>query len=110
MTYWLRDLDMEKYNLTFSKKDITDLEDLTRLLDKDVEEIIGESLDCAKMKDALQEMKEFQYYYSATASLLQELGMEKYAQLFALHGISVDVLSLLKDEQLVGMGWPSSHV
>jgi len=36
--------------------------------------------------------------------------MEKYAQLFALHGISVDVLSLLKDEQLVGMGWPSSHV
>lgn len=39
--------------------------------EQDVESLIGEGAESTKMKDALKEMKEFQYYYSATASLLQ---------------------------------------
>lgn len=34
MTYWLRDLEMEHYNLTFAKRGLTDLEDLILLLDQ----------------------------------------------------------------------------
>ncbi len=34
MTYWLRDLEMEKYNLRFARDGVTDLEDLTLLKDE----------------------------------------------------------------------------
>lgn len=33
--------------------------------------MIRKEADSAKVKEALNEMKEFQYYYSATASMLQ---------------------------------------
>ncbi len=36
-----------------------------------MDELVDVSLDGSKMKDALKEMREFQFYYSATASLLQ---------------------------------------
>lgn len=40
---------------------------------QDVDALIGNQEDSAKMKDALKEMKEFQYYYSAMASPLRVL-------------------------------------
>lgn len=46
-------------------------------------------------------MKEVQFYYSASASLLQELVVEKYSQLFAKHRISIDVLPLLNEANLI---------
>jgi len=52
------------------------------------------------MRRAVHDMKEFQLYYSATASLLQEIVMEKYAHIFAVNGVSMD-LPLLTDEKLL---------
>ena len=75
MAYWLRDLEMEQYNVRFAAEKITNLEDLTLLDDKRVDDLVPVVSSSRKMKEALREMKEFQYYYSATASLLQELGM-----------------------------------
>jgi len=46
-------------------------------------------------------MKEVQFYYSASASLLQELVVERYSKLFAKHRISIDVLPLLNETNLV---------
>ena len=104
IAYWLRDLEMEKYNLIFVKNDLTYLESLTVLNDKMIDKLIGDPSDRNKMKTGIQEMKEFQFYYSATASLLQELGMERYSQLFSLHGISIDVLPFLNESLLLEMG------
>lgn len=53
------------------------------------------------LQAAVREMKEVQFYYSASASLLQELVVEKYSKLFAKHRISIDVLPLLNDTNLL---------
>ncbi len=46
-------------------------------------------------------MKEVQFYYSASASLLQDLVLQKYSNLFAKHNISIDVLPLLNEINLL---------
>ena len=40
----------------------------------------------------------------ATAALLEEPIMQKHAQLFAEHGVSIDVLPLLTDTHIQEMG------
>ncbi len=65
-------------------EEVLDLEDLTVLEDKDVDSLINNVADSTKMKEALKEMKEFQYYYSATASLLQELGTHASSRYISL--------------------------
>ncbi|KAL6068608.1 SAM domain (Sterile alpha motif) domain containing protein [Balamuthia mandrillaris] len=104
IAYWLRDLEMEEYNVAFASNGVLDLETLTTLGEQEVNRLVAFEGDRSKMQEALKEMQEFQYYYSATALLLQELGMERYSRLFALHGISVDVLPFLGDSQLIDMG------
>ncbi len=78
MAYWLRDLEMERYNLRFAREAIVDLEVLTMLEDRHINDLIPFVMDSRKMKEALKEMKEFQYHYSATAALLQELGKSTF--------------------------------
>lgn len=56
------------------------------------------------LQAAVREMKEVQFYYSASASLLQELVVEKYSKLFAKHRISIDVLPLLNETNLIEVG------
>jgi hypothetical protein len=46
-------------------------------------------------------MKEVQFYYSASESLLQDLVLQKYADVFAKHNISIDSLPLLDDSGLL---------
>lgn len=104
VAYWLRDLEMEKYNLIFANNLLFSLETLTVLNDSDIDRLVSTPSDREKMRLGIQEMKEFQFYYSATASLLQELGMERYSELFAHHGISIDILPFLSDGQLKEMG------
>lgn len=104
VTFWLRDLEMEKYNTVFARNSFYSLNHFTTLDDKTVDKYIDNDGDREKMKIGIREMKEFQFYYTATSSLLQELGMEKYSQLFALHGISIDMLPLLTESQLMEMG------
>lgn len=58
---------------------------------------------------AVREMKEVQFYYSASASLLQELVVEKYYKVFAKHKISIDVLPLLNEANLLEVKIPSHH-
>jgi hypothetical protein len=95
---------METYNLCFAKNKFCCLENYTTLDDRNLDKYIDNQQDKDRMKTGIREMKEFQFYYTATSSLLQELGMEKYSQLFALHGISIDVLPLLTEPQLIEMG------
>ena len=64
----------------------------------------NDSVEQSKLRTGIQEMKEFQFYYAATTSLLDELGMIQYASLFAQHGISIDVLPLLNEQHLIDMG------
>jgi hypothetical protein len=49
----------------------------------------------------VREMKEVQFYYSASASLLQDLVLQKYADVFAKHNISIDSLPLIDDAGLL---------
>lgn len=48
--------------------------------------------------------QEFRFYYLATAALLEDPIMQKHAQLFAEHGVSIDVLPLLNDTHIQEMG------
>jgi cobyrinic acid a,c-diamide synthase len=78
---------MEKYNVVFAKNSFHSLEHYTALDDKAVDMLISLPNDREKMKTGIREMKEFQFYYTATSSLLQELGMEKvrnYSQFLLL--------------------------
>jgi len=45
-------------------------------------------------------MKEVQFYYSASATLLQDLVLQKYSDVFAKHNVSIDNLPLLDDASL----------
>ncbi len=104
VAFWLRDLELERYNVYFASAGLVTLDAITKLTDAESEKLVGVPGDWQKLKTGLLEMQEFQFYYLATASLLQELGMERYSQLFALHGISIDVLPFLTEKQLVEMG------
>jgi hypothetical protein len=104
LAFWLRDLELEKYNVVFASAGFLTLASLTQLTDAEAEKLVESKSDRQKLKTGIQEMQEFQFYYLATASLLQELGMERYSQLFALHGISIDVLPFLTEKQLLEMG------
>ena len=97
---------MEKYNVEFARNDLQTLEQFTKLNDDDVQRLIKDPQDRQKMKTGINEMKDFQFYYSATSSLLKEFGMEKYAQLFMMHGIpsSLDLLLDLTDDKLQDLG------
>jgi len=50
------------------------LESLTGLAESDVKRLVDDPEDQQKLRVGIQEMQEFQFYYSATASLLEELG------------------------------------
>ena len=105
MAYWLRDLELERYSLIFAKNLLVDfVESLTILTDAHISRLIEWDDDKEKMKRAVHDMKEFQMYYSATSSLLQEFLIEKYSQLFATNGISIDELPNLTDKKLQEMG------
>eukprot|EP01087_Luapelamoeba_hula_P018953 TRINITY_DN6197_c0_g1_i2.p1 TRINITY_DN6197_c0_g1~~TRINITY_DN6197_c0_g1_i2.p1 ORF type:complete len:409 (+),score=100.46 TRINITY_DN6197_c0_g1_i2:1187-2413(+) len=62
------------------------------------------------MRAAVREMREVQFYYSACASLLQELVLEKYGKLFAQHKISIDFLPLLNEANLIELGFGDADV
>ncbi|KAL6074318.1 SAM domain (Sterile alpha motif) domain containing protein [Balamuthia mandrillaris] len=106
MAFWLRDLELEHYSLVFARNLMVDfIESLTILNDHYINHLIPSPPDREKIKAAVQEMKEAQFYYSASASLLQELVMDKYAASFAKHGISIDVLPMLNECNLLEMGF-----
>lgn len=104
VAFWLRDLELERYNVFFARAGLFTFDAITKLSDSEVERLVDVAADRQKLKTGLLEMQEFQFYYLATASLLQELGMDRYSQLFALHGISIDVLPYLTEPQLIEMG------
>lgn len=124
VAFWLRDLELERYNVFFARAGLFTFDAITKLSDAESEffffcflcfvllallissavERLVDGADRQKLKTGLLEMQEFQFYYLATASLLQELGMDRYSQLFALHGISIDVLPYLSEQQLIEMG------
>lgn len=72
---------MEKYNTVFARNSFYSLNHFTTLDDKTVDKYIDNDGDREKMKIGIREMKEFQFYYTATSSLLQELGMEKVCKI-----------------------------
>lgn len=104
VTFWLRDLELERYGVAFASNGLVTLQHITDLTEAQMERLVDVPNDRVKLQTGIREMKEFHFYYLATASLLQELGMERYSQLFALHGISIDVLPWLTERQLVDMG------
>eukprot|EP00005_Dracoamoeba_jomungandri_P007665 CAMPEP_0174272810 /NCGR_PEP_ID=MMETSP0439-20130205/52520_1 /TAXON_ID=0 /ORGANISM="Stereomyxa ramosa, Strain Chinc5" /LENGTH=797 /DNA_ID=CAMNT_0015363599 /DNA_START=453 /DNA_END=2846 /DNA_ORIENTATION=- len=103
MAFWLRDLDMEGYNLNLAREECFELEEVIKLEDSAVDKLVKSSLNI-KLKEALKELKLFQYYHTATAALLEELGIDKYTEIFAFNGIAVDVLPLLTEPTLIQMG------
>lgn len=106
MAYWLRDLELDEYALVFSKNLMVDfIESLTILNDHTINRLIDCNAAREKMKIAVREMKEVQFYYSASESLLQDLVLQKYADVFAKHNISIDSLPLLDDSGLLEMGF-----
>jgi hypothetical protein len=56
--------------------------------------------DRAKLRTALEELREFAAYYASTAALLERLGLGRFAPSFARQAISVDVLPLLTSDHL----------
>ncbi len=72
VAFWLRDLELERYNVNFASAGLMTLDAITRLTDAEAEKLVDVPADRQKLKTGLLEMQEFQFYYLATASLLQE--------------------------------------
>jgi len=104
VTFWLRDLELENYSTLFSRNGFDSLDKFSSLEEDLVSEFIDDPVDIEKLKTGIREMKEFQFYYTATSTLLRELGMGRYADNFAQQGISIDILPLLSEIQLIELG------
>jgi len=103
--YWLRDLEMEEYIQKFAKHLMVNfIESLTILTDQQIHRLVDNTTYRSKMKTAVREMREFRFYHTATQNLLQEMIMEKYAQVFINHGLSIDLIPYLTNTQLTDMG------
>ena len=70
VAYWLRDLEMEKYNVEFARNGLQTFEQFTKLTAAEVSQHVEDEEDRVKMNTGIGEMKDFQFYYSATSSLL----------------------------------------
>lgn len=77
VTFWLRDLEMETYSTIFARNKINSLETFGTLTEKQILSLVKNVEDAEKMQTGIQEMKEFQFYYSSAGSILVELGLEK---------------------------------
>ena len=75
VTFWLRDLELENYSTLFSRNGFDSLDKFSSLEEDLVSEFIDDPVDIEKLKTGIREMKEFQFYYTATSTLLRELGM-----------------------------------
>jgi len=73
----LRDLELENYSTLFSRNGFDSLDKFSSLDEDLVSDFIDDKIDIDKLKTGIREMKEFQFYYTATSTLLRELGMGK---------------------------------
>eukprot|EP00012_Vannella_robusta_P000253 CAMPEP_0206184878 /NCGR_PEP_ID=MMETSP0166-20121206/1471_1 /ASSEMBLY_ACC=CAM_ASM_000260 /TAXON_ID=95228 /ORGANISM="Vannella robusta, Strain DIVA3 518/3/11/1/6" /LENGTH=151 /DNA_ID=CAMNT_0053599959 /DNA_START=288 /DNA_END=740 /DNA_ORIENTATION=+ len=109
MAYWLRDLELERYSLEFAKNARGNfLESISEIRDEDIHRLIEWKDDQEKMKCAVKDMSEFQLYFSTTASLVDDLMMDKYGHLFLTHDIPIDMIPELTDAKLQAIGITSS--
>eukprot|EP00339_Tiarina_fusa_P027709 CAMPEP_0117007622 /NCGR_PEP_ID=MMETSP0472-20121206/7444_1 /TAXON_ID=693140 ORGANISM="Tiarina fusus, Strain LIS" /NCGR_SAMPLE_ID=MMETSP0472 /ASSEMBLY_ACC=CAM_ASM_000603 /LENGTH=330 /DNA_ID=CAMNT_0004709459 /DNA_START=209 /DNA_END=1198 /DNA_ORIENTATION=- len=105
VTFWLRDLELETYSTVFAKNNLNSLELFSaNEYDSFIQNLANNPADTEKLQTGINEMKEFQFYYTATSSMLRELGLEKYCDMFVKHGISIDLLPLMTDAQLIDIG------
>eukprot|EP01090_Pellita_catalonica_P000194 TRINITY_DN10138_c0_g1_i3.p1 TRINITY_DN10138_c0_g1~~TRINITY_DN10138_c0_g1_i3.p1 ORF type:complete len:476 (+),score=84.37 TRINITY_DN10138_c0_g1_i3:325-1752(+) len=109
MSLWLRDLELEHYALSFAANlMVSFLESLTILNEFTIDKLIfrhaGYKEARGRIKAAVQEMKEVQFYYSASAALLNDAVLEKYYKFFTDRNISIALLPLLTEQNLIDMG------
>lgn len=106
MAYWLRDLELERYSLSFAKNSSSGnfIENISKLQQDDVHRLIEWKDDREKMWCAINDMNEFQLYFATTAALVDDLMMDKYGHLFLAHDIPIDMIPELNDEKLKNIG------
>jgi len=104
VTFWLRDLELETYSNVFAENLFLSLEEFSAKGDYLLSTLVSDPEDSERLQTGIKEMKEFQFYYSATSSMLCELGLEKYSEMFVQHGISIDLLPLMTEKQLAEIG------
>jgi len=95
-------LELDRYSLNFAKYLMVNfIEVITILTDQTISRLIDDVPSQEKMRLAVHDMKEFQLYYSDTASRLQELILDKYAHVFTKAPID---LPSITDGQLEALG------
>jgi SAM domain (Sterile alpha motif) len=104
VAYWLRDLEMESYSLVFVNAHLVDLASLAELSESAIRLLVPSATDRDKLRAGIAEMKEFKFYFAATKSLLRDVNLSRHVGLLAKHSISIDVLPVLTEPQLVKMG------
>jgi len=104
VTFWLRDLEMETYSTMLAKANFSSLNEFNSESEPKIEKLMNMPSDFVKFQTGIREMKEFQFYYSATSYMLCELGLERYSELFVQHAISIDFLPLMTDSHLIDIG------
>eukprot|EP00013_Stygamoeba_regulata_P010429 CAMPEP_0177686050 /NCGR_PEP_ID=MMETSP0447-20121125/33355_1 /TAXON_ID=0 /ORGANISM="Stygamoeba regulata, Strain BSH-02190019" /LENGTH=714 /DNA_ID=CAMNT_0019196133 /DNA_START=196 /DNA_END=2337 /DNA_ORIENTATION=- len=103
--FWLRDLELEHYNVEFARRGLSTLEDMLPYINGEcVDDVIVDAQDMQRYAIGLRELNEFQYYYHATSALLRAVGMGSYSQLVATNGLSMEDLPNITDAALVRMG------
>lgn len=73
---------METYSTIFARNKINSLEAFGTLTEKQILSFVKNAEDAEKILTGIQEMKEFQFYYSSAGSILIELGLEKVCMKF----------------------------
>ncbi len=95
MSYWLRDIELEKYAPVFARNLFVNfIESLTILSDRQIARLIDQKEDREKMKRAVLDMREFHCYYTATSSLIKEKVISKYAKIFSQHNVTMESLTV----------------
>lgn len=104
VSLWLRDMELGSYQTRFAALDWHSLEDFSNLPLKVLLDCVDSEKDRASLESGIEELKQFLAFRNLSTDLLEQLGMDQYSELFAIHGVSLQMLPHLTDLHLECMG------
>lgn len=101
-------MELGSYQNKFAALDWANLEDFSQLPIDQLFSCVTTQRDRDSLESGLQELQHFLAFRDGTAALLEQLGADRYSELFALHGVSVQMVPYLTELHLECMGITSA--
>jgi SAM domain (Sterile alpha motif) len=109
IAYWLRDLNLEHYGGAVGRRVVAGgaanfVECLPLLTVDAIDADIDDRVHRDKARRAVADMREFHFYYSIAAALLDNDAVRRHAALLYERRVAIDTLPFLSDKQLIAIG------